>query len=503
MISSKFKIQILAILITVCYALIRGGNPAIPTGDSLANLNCAQSLSIASEHSFPYYCLKEDGFTQLVDLEVNTIWPPGTSFLVSRLMFLGFNLNIAVEIYISLFIYLNLILCFYLVRCFRIGTNVSLVISLLYGSLWQFSYWCGLSLMAESLFMTISMASFIWLNHCMKNKGPWFYWFILGLIAGLSYYVKSASPGFILAVVLTVFIYSKGIKNKILKTSICGLGVFISVAPWLVRNISYGTLGSEGSGPQTHAILVSSLSFIRLFIPKHGGLFENLYVPVLMVLFLITIITYLWYNKLFLNKIIQTVYDSVMKKQNIGPMFSIIYGLSFLMIMFFAMYILPLASHIETRYWLTLFPFIAASFYKISKTSDNSIVKRKNNRLLILLSMIILGANLVETYSNLKKNWTVLFSEKKYSENRLALSSMITNFPAVFHSNYDVRFETENGLTSWPLDNLDTSYFHYFIEYPPNNNYLSLGKKKEADKSIWLSVKKTKDYNLYKLSDDL
>ena len=102
MISSKFKIQILAVLITVCYALIRGGNPAIPTGDSLANLNCAKSLSIASEHSFSYYCLKEDGFSQLVDLEVNTIWPPGTSFLVSRLMFLGFNLNVAVEIYISL-----------------------------------------------------------------------------------------------------------------------------------------------------------------------------------------------------------------------------------------------------------------------------------------------------------------------------------------------------------------------------------------------------------------
>ena len=68
-----------AVVIFLClfvsFLALKGG-PSIPTGDSLAYLNCSQSLIKTNEYGFPYFQLEADGQRTLDYTEPNTVWPP-------------------------------------------------------------------------------------------------------------------------------------------------------------------------------------------------------------------------------------------------------------------------------------------------------------------------------------------------------------------------------------------------------------------------------------------
>jgi hypothetical protein len=429
----------------------------IPTGDSLAYLNCGKSLASKSEYSFPYYFL-DNTFSLKFDFsEPNTVWPPLTSFILSLLLKLGLSVSIAVKFMIVFFAGTSIFFSWLFTNRILKSTYASNIVSLLIISTWAFRYWVQLSFMSESIYLTFTLGiSLLIFEFFHKHtKRSIILLFILGIIISIPYYIKSAAPSFLLASLISVLFFGKSRKEKSISFLFISLGVFTGAIFWLLRNLSFNTIGSAGVGAIHNSFFISILELLRIFVPYHGAYFENKFTIVLAGAFLLlfSLLTFGIFccNKNFITKLL-----NFFKSNLANPAFTIsfFYCISFVVVTFFAMYVLPKASHFEMRYWMELIPFAYPIIWLTLRQLINSaetyfIIPFKTLGYLILF--VVLLANVKEDYRNNSKSLNRL--NTNHAQKRLKIGNLLKPYlPLRFYSNKNVKFETLTELTCWKFD---------------------------------------------------
>jgi hypothetical protein len=477
---------------------------SIPSGDSIANLESSRVQAISFEHSFGHFELDSTGNASLAIKEVNTIWPPSASFSVAVLQQLGMSSHGSIFLFILFFTFTSTY--FSWLFNFRItkSSKTATILTLVFVSLWGFRYWIATPFMPEGIFITMTMLSALYIFSLFKSEQnvPFYKFIFAGLLLSTTYYIKSAAPAFIAAGGLAVLFFRGTMLQKFTKLFWLSIGVLAGALPWLFRNISYGTIGSAGFGARSNALVESIVEFIRLFIPYHGPYTAQKYVLLLAAIFLILIlfVLILIREKLLVRKTFINF-----SKHHFLFIFSSLYIITFLGVMFAAMYILPLASHIEMRYWLELAPFLIPWAWYIFNHGSKYISYQKQKlvqKCLFALFVLIVGANIFESIKNEQKNWVYLPKDEEKKKMQLTIHKILGNQRNIrFLSTPGYRFETKSGLTTAWLKKGDTipadgtyCFADYkedwskSMNYVPNNETFPVG---------WIKVGSVDEFDLY------
>jgi hypothetical protein len=482
------------------FAISKG--PAIPTGDSLSYFNCAKSLEANFSHSFPFSELDQTGKSAIVYFEPNTVWPPATSFSLFLLLKLGISKYLGLQILIILFAAISIGLTWKLARLITESNLASNIITLQLMTMWAFRYWVAESFMAEGLFITFSIIPPLFVsainNHSNIKLGSFL---VAGFLFSLTYYIKSAAPAYILAGWISVFIFSK--QDKVKNLFLFSIGAAIGVLPWLLRNLSHGTIGSAGSGPLPNTIVLSITEFIRLFIPRHGNFLESKVIVISAGLFLLSIgfiALLVILKKDELKRLINTFNE--FSKHNYLFLFTWIYVLIFVVVLMISIYVFKKTSFIEMRYWMELMPFIMPSVWIFMRgIYHNQIGIRR--KLIYRISMgllsLIIVLNVFEGIRNEKRIWNRLPISQE--ANALEIRhSLGVNKNVRFFSNNHVKFETFSGLTDWDKvnDTLDFKGVFCYVVFPPEPiNTMLLEAKVESPPAGWVKISSLKDMEFY------
>jgi hypothetical protein len=494
-----FLWAILSAIISI-FAISKG--PAIPTGDSLSYFNCAKSLEINFSHSFPFSELDQTGKSTIVYFEPNTIWPPATSFSLFLLFKLGISKYLGLQILIALFAAISIGLTWKLARLVTESNLASNIITLQLMTMWSFRYWVEESFMAEGIFIAFSMVPPLYIaslgNHSNFKLGNLLF---AGFLFSLTYYIKSAAPAYILAGCMSVFIFSK--QNRFKNLVLFSMGAGIGVLPWLLRNLSYGTIGSAGSGPFPNSIVLSVTEFIRLFIPRHGNFLESKIIVISAGLFLLSIgfiALLVILKKDELKRLINAFNE--FSENNYLFLFTWIYVLVFVVVLMISIYVFKKTSFIEMRYWMELVPFIMpAVWIFIRDLYHNQINIRK--KLVFgtstgLLSLIIV-LNIFEGIRNEERVWN-RFPISQESNALDIHHSLGLNSNVRFFSNNHVKFETFSGLTDWGKvnDTFDFKGAFCYVAFAPElENTMLLEAKAATPPEGWVKISSLKDMEFY------
>jgi hypothetical protein len=485
-----FLFALLGLVVSIC-ANIKG--PSIPTGDSLSYYNSARSIAANGKFCFPFYELSSVGEIKMVGQEVNTIWPPATSFLLSIFAMVGFNLFYSLIFLISIFTFLSAYLIWHLSYVLTNSLKAANLVSFMLLSMWAFRYWVESSFMAEGLFISATLIAPLYLFQINSKVNLKIVHFVVyGLLLSLSYYVKSVAPAFIIAGLLTIFIFPPTRKFKFLASA--SLGVFMGVLPWLFRNLSYGTIGSAGSGPLPSTVLLSITEFIRLFTPRHGDFFESKITVIGACLFLIAIPLIFILSvfqkgsaKIILHKIVNNL------KINILLVFSVVYSIVFVVILIVSIYVLQKTSFIEMRYWLVLLPFILPSAYILLREIyfiKAAMIRKMLFYIPLTVYILSVALNIIESYRNSDRVWNRL--PLNQAANAYEIHKLLgLNRDIRFFSNSHVRFETYTGLTDWDrVIKSDTFTGRYcYVAFPPEPfNTMVLDSKATTLPIGWLKI---------------
>lgn len=443
----------------------------------MSYMNCGKLLAETGEYSFPYYSLGENGKRNLEISEPNTIWPPLTSFLLATILWLGLSTKVAICAIIVAFSGTAIFSSWLL--SYRITKSIcaSNIIAILIMTNWAFRLWVQLSFMAEAIFITVTVVNALLLSNLFEKKELQrsIQYLLAGLCVSIAYYIKSAAPAFLLCSCATPFFLKMNSKERVKMIFWLGLGIALGIAYWLFRNLSFHTIGSAGSGPLPNAIVTSTFELLRIFVPFHGSYVASS----VTIAFAMTFALLFFYliTLLFIKKECQQhCFVHFMKYYSSNPafVFSLLYCVLFIAVILFAMYILPIASHIEMRYWLEIVPFafpLGWVFFRhlISKLSGFHILHAKT--IASLLIAVVLIANLREDVRNHNREWNILTGEQVALRKEIANIMKPVGFPVRFQSNQPVRFETLTGLTSWTIVDNDINTRTYlgkycFVEFP-------------------------------------
>jgi hypothetical protein len=476
--------------------------PAIPTGDSLSYFNCAKSLDANFSHAFPFSELDQNGKSIIVYVEPNTVWPPATSFSLFLLFKLGISKYLGLQILIALFAAISIGLTWKLARLVTESNLASNIITLQLMTMWAFRYWVEESFMAEGLFITFSIIPPLFVtsisNQSITKFGSYL---VAGLLFSLTYYIKSAAPAYILAGWISVFIFSK--QNRQKKLILFSIGSGIGVLPWLLRNLSHGTIGSAGSGPLPNTIVLSVTEFIRLFIPRHGNFLESKVIVISAGLFLLSIgfiALLVVLKKHELKRLMQAFND--FSKHNYLFLFTWIYVLVFVVVLMISIYVFKKTSFIEMRYWMELVPFIMPAVWIFMRDIyHNQIGSRRKliyGTSMGLLSLIIV-LNVFEGIRNEKRIWNRLPISQEANALEIHHSLGLNKNIRFFSNNY-VKFETFSGLTDWGKvnDTLDfKGAFCYVAFAPEQENTMLLESKAATPPEGWVKISSLNNMEFY------
>lgn len=363
--SNKITIIIFVIIFGFTWIINKNGL-ALPTGDSGSMLISSQSLYTEGKYGWPSYELSNDGSVCIAHSAPNTVWPPSCAAIIVSLRYVGFTEIKAVRIFVSFFAGLTFSLVYLL--AFRITNRqwLSIGITITMASMWNSYYWIIHSFMPEGIYISFTVLSTLLAISVLekvrsKNVKP-HHFILLGFVTGLTYYIKSAAPAFILSLIMSFLILSKSENYKMSWRQIMLFltAIALTSMPWFLRNFNIGTIGGAGVASPT-PIRDSLFSLLRLFVPKHGSYFENKITLVFALLFvlIVALMFFLTFKRSIKNFVNKSTYKAIISKILITPAYllSILYCFTFVIVILFAIYVVPKASHIETRYWLEVFPF--------------------------------------------------------------------------------------------------------------------------------------------------
>jgi hypothetical protein len=193
-------------------------------------------------------------------------------------------------------------------------------------------------------------------------------------------------------------------------------------------------------------------------------------------------------------------------------LFPLIYLLLFIGIIFFAIYFVPKASHIETRYWMEIFPFIAPVVYLVAQKLF--LQKSKNIQQLISIltvSMLvtIMGYNMYETKRNFNRKWTILSTEAEKKEFRDKLCSLVPGKTIEYSSNFGNELFAKSGLSYWNTNTKNDSQavvnIYLDFEQGDSSELINLGtiKTENRSKELLGQIDQFKVYRLDYKRDEL
>lgn len=511
--SNKIAIVIFAIIFSFTWIINLKG-PALPTGDSGSMLISSQALYSEGNYSWPTYEISNEGSVSIVHSTPNTVWPPSCAAVIMTLRKAGFSEITAVRIFVSFFAGLTFSLVYLL--AFRITNRllVSLAISMTMASMWNSYYWIIHSFMPEGIYISFTVLSTLLAINVLekvrsKNVKP-HHFILLGFVTGLTYYIKSAAPAFILSLVMSFLILSRSANYKMAWSQIMLLLTSIAMTslPWFLRNLSIGTIGGAGVASPT-PIRDSLFALLRLFVPKHGSYFENKITLVFALIFvlIVALIFFLSFKRLIITFLNISTYKKVISKIVTTPTYllSILYCCTFVIVILFAIYVVPKASHIETRYWMEVFPFAIPVILSVVLSQSNKRLQnysRSVKYLLYAVVSLIFISNLLEITRNQRQVWTILKSEEHQKRFRKTLIEKLETSKNVrYTTNYGNQLFADSGLSYWDVrDTLDSSnknlniYLEYTVE---QTKTMSLGTI-QANIPIEYEFRfKLDDYNVY------
>jgi len=463
--SNPSIVAILFFGIVACFSWFANQNgTALPTGDSGSMIISSRALHADGEYAWPTYDLTSKGKLETTQFEPNTVWPPACATLIVALQKIGFAEVSAVRIFVAFFAGLTLALVFLL--SFKITRLkwLSIFITVSMSLMWNSYYWIIHSFMPESLYISftilVSLAAMRLLEKLKDGKAKIHHFVALGVLTGLTYHIKSAAPAFILSIVLSLYILN---RFKDFKISISqGITFLASIAltalPWFIRNLMIGTIGGSGAASQT-PLRDSVFSLLRLFVPRHGSYFENK-LTIIFALLLISMLGLLViisvgksYHKVFQKSYLQNLLRTTSGKPH--KVIPIVYSISFVAVIFFAIYIVPKASHIETRYWMEIYPFavpvIFGAFIKLSERKK-PLVQLITKACMFGILGIVVVSNVLEIKRNSSKQWTLLKSEEAQAQFRSELCSKLKATSVVrYTTNYGNQLFADTGLSYWDV----------------------------------------------------
>lgn len=484
-------------------ATLRG--PAIPTGDSMSYMNCGRALTESGEYSFPYYALVEGGGLVLERLEPNTVWPPLTSLILAGCLHIGFTLPVALTLVIVVFagtsVYLSWIWAYTVTKSVR-GANV---VAAFITCNWAIHYWVQKSFMAEGVFLTVSLATSLLLVKLVEREQSFSFarCAVAGLCLSPAYYIKSAGPAFLLAGAILPLATNGAWAARFMRSVTIGGFAGLGALPWLIRNLSYNTIGSAGAGPLPNAIVVSVGELLRVFVPYHGPYAESRWTLALAAAFVGFIA--LWCVCVAAGRSQHNLQRWRLESLRSPALaFSVIYPVAFIAVILFAMYVLPIASHIEMRYWMEIVPFFLPAVWVGVRTAMSYchshwlVVSRV---VVVLLLILIFGANVREIVRNRARDWSFVPRDQQRIRSELALALHGSKFPVRFLSNRNVKFEALTGITAWKMEIvLEAEKASYcFVEFSPAvNGTMSFDTQTIRPPTGWLRIGTIADMTLYR-----
>lgn len=447
--------------VTAAFALLGFGlslfwmraGPTIPSGDSVAYLESARSLLESRQHGWLIWQLAADGRAVPDGFEVNTIWPPGLSALLAGAMWAGVDIQMAVRGFVALFAGLAAAGGFAVTRLVTRSGAASVVLTLLYLGLFVVQWWVLESCMAEGIYLAVTFGGIVLFHRIASAPGLTSAVFLpVGLLFSTVYYLKSIGPGFMLAAVASVLCLRHWpVRRRIIGAGWLAMGCGVGAAPWLLRNLSLGTIGSGGLAAPD-AVMKSLLDLGRLFVPRHGAFTESGRAVVMLGLFGLAVIGIVAALVLPAGRAARARrFFTRIEEAGPGAVFALVYTVTFIAAVAAGVK-LNKTGWVETRYWMEIGMFFLMFAWLAAQVGLAELTGMARHALrgsVLVAGVVIAVANLAESARTASFTRLRVPDEPQRKRARAELAGLLRPVGQVaFVSNEQYRFGIETGLSA-------------------------------------------------------
>jgi hypothetical protein len=473
----------------------------IPSGDSVAAIESARSLLEVQRYGWVVWRLTGDGGAVPGGFDVNTIWPPALPALLAGVVWAGAEAATAARWLVVIWTALTAAGSFAVVRMVVHSTRAAAVITGLYLTLFTVQWWVVESFMAEGIYLATTCGGLLLFHRVASRAGPSGIVFLpLGLALALVYYLKSIGPGFMLAGVITVLCLRRWpVKQRVWSAAWLALGCAAGGAPWLLRNLSLGTIGSGGQAI-ANPVMASMLDLGRLFVPRHGAFMESRLVVALLGLLAVAVMVGAVALVLPRGRMARAgKWLAGIENSGPGAVFALVYMVIFIVAVSVGV-ALEKTGWVETRYWMEIglyflmFGWLAA---ETGRTELQGVARAAVHTAAIVAAVVIAGSNWMELTRTRSFARQRLPTEAQRRAARAELAHRLKPFDHVtFISNERYRFGFESGLSAIETlavarkrtDGLDLGKLVY-VAYPvPEHATMALVKTPPTVPPGWVSV---------------
>lgn len=247
------------------------------------------------------------------------------------------------------------------------------------------------------------------------------------------------------------------------------------------------------------------MGLLRIFVPKHGSFQQDKLTLIFLGIFVLVgaVVLLVLLKNLKIKGVNQYI-----KGADSAVLFSLLYLMSYLALTLVGIYIIPKTHHIESRYWMEIYPFFMPLLIKFAKdaASINGLTKRIVQLGFIILLSVSMAANIKEIYRNRAKFEIVMKNE---SDQELLREQIARVLPSkghyIFTSNKFVRMYVETGITDWAEidkasvrdhNNLDSNLIYVLYDHEPEKSVI-LSDIPTRPPSDYTFLGKVQNMNLY------
>jgi hypothetical protein len=428
------------------------GGPTIPSGDSVAYLESARSLLETQRYGWLVWELGGNEQLRPGSFEVNTIWPPALPALLAGTLWLGVEPQLAVRCLVALFAGLAVATSYGVAALILRPGPLAMGVTLLYAGMFEFQWWVVESWMAEGIYLAAVGGGIVLFHRMARESTPAPAFLALGLLFSVAYYLKSIGPAFILAAGVSMLALRQwSLGRRIVCATWLAAGCAVGALPWLLRNLSYGTIGSGGQAI-AHPILQSSLDLVRLFVPRHGPYLQSPRTVVLLGLFAfggLVLAGALILPRGRRGRAVEWL--SRIEAAGPGAVFALVYLLVFVAAAS-AGVALEKTGWIETRYWMEIGLFLLA-FAALAVRTGAALLEGLPARVVRPAAWVVVACLFVANLWEFAHTWPQtrlrLPTAMQQSDVRRDIVRLLP--PAerfAFVSNERYRFGVESGLTA-------------------------------------------------------
>lgn len=427
--------------------------PTIPSGDSVAYLESGRSLLETQRYGWQIWQLTEAGQAVPGGFEVNTIWPPGLPALLAGVMWAGVDIQLAVRGGVALFAGLTAAGGFAVARLVTRSAAAALVLTLLYLGLFTVQWWVIESWMAEGIYLAATFGGIVLFHRVATAANLSSAVFLpVGLLFSTVYYLKSIGPGFMLAAVASVLCLRHWpLRRRLVSAGWLAAGCGAGAAPWLLRNLSLGTIGSGGQAVP-HPVIQSLFDLGRLFVPRHGAFTESGRAVLLLGLFALAVVGIVAALALPAGRTARARrFLTRVEEAGPGAVFALVYTGSFVAAVSAGVK-LEKTGWVETRYWMEIglfflmFGWLAA---QVGLAELTGLARHALRVSVVVAGVVIVVANLAETAHTASFKRVRLPDGAQRRMAREELVRLLSPLGQVaFVSNEKYRFGIETGLSA-------------------------------------------------------